>query len=132
MTYPAAHFFILINKRSRWDCLPALFPYAKSCSGKRAATRFKAHPAVRPLIKNTESLDMVRIWCQKVACTVCRCNTPERLAAGGRCVAQLRQYRNFRRGMDMALTGAQAAAQTLISAASTASRKICLRFIITT
>ncbi|VDR25107.1 oxidoreductase [Raoultella terrigena] len=34
------------------------------------------------------------------------------------------------RGMDMALIGAQAAAQTLIHACRTARRKICLRHII--
>ena len=52
---------------------------------------------------------MVRIWCQKVACAVCRCNTP---VTAGRCVNTGISVR----GMDMALTGAQAAAQTLISA----------------
>ncbi len=56
---------------------PPLLPYAKSCSGKRAAgSRFKTHPAVRPLIKTRNHWSMVRIWCQKVACAVCRCNTP--------------------------------------------------------
>ena len=37
MTYPAAHFFIPVTNALVRDCLPALFPYAKSCSGKRAA-----------------------------------------------------------------------------------------------
>lgn len=56
---------------------------------------------------------MVRIWCQKVACTVCPGN-------GWLLVGDaLRSCVNTGisvRGMDMALTGAQAAAQTLISA----------------
>ncbi len=71
MTYPAAHFFILITNALVRDCLPALFPYAKSCSASELLTRFKAHPAVRPLIKTRNHWSMVRIWCQKVACTVC-------------------------------------------------------------
>ena len=80
-------------------------------------TRFKTHPAVRPLIKTRNYWSMVRIWCQKVACAVCRCNTP--VTAGCWWAMRLRSCVNTGisvRGMDMALTGAQAAAQTLISA----------------
>ncbi len=87
---------------------------------------------MHPLIKNTESLEYGAHWCQKVACTVCQCNTPVTAGSGGRYVAQLRQYRNFRARYGMALAGAQAAAQTLISARQHRSRKICFRFIITT
>ncbi len=70
MTYPAAHFFILTTNALVRDCLPALLPYAKSCPASELLTRFKTHPAVRPLIKTRNHWSMVRIWCQKVACAV--------------------------------------------------------------
>lgn len=60
-------------------------------------TRFKAHPAVRPLIKNTESLEYGAHLVPEGGLH----SMPVQYAGNGwllvgRCVAQLRQYRNFR------------------------------------
>ena len=80
-------------------------------------TRFKAHPAVRPLIKNTESLEYGAHLVPEGGLH----SMPVQYAGNGWLLVgdALRSCVNTGisvRGMDMALTGAQAAAQTLISA----------------
>ena len=80
-------------------------------------TRFKAHPAVRPLIKNTESLEHGAHLVPEGGLH----SMPVQYAGNGWLLVgdALRSCVNTGisvRGMDMALTGAQAAAQTLISA----------------
>ncbi|GAB3991237.1 hypothetical protein GCM10029978_119610 [Actinoallomurus acanthiterrae] len=80
-------------------------------------TRFKTHPAVRPLIKNTESLEYGAHLVPEGGLH----SMPVQYAGNGWLLVgdALRSCVNTGisvRGMDMALTGAQAAAQTLISA----------------
>ncbi len=56
--FPAAHFFILINKRSRSGIVCPLSSLTQSrVPASELLARFKTYPAVRPLIKNTESLE---------------------------------------------------------------------------
>ncbi|MGE9204566.1 FAD-dependent oxidoreductase, partial [Escherichia coli] len=79
--------------------------------------RFKTHPAVRPLIKNTESLEYGAHLVPEGGLH----SMPVQYAGNGWLLVgdALRSCVNTGisvRGMDMALTGAQAAAQTLISA----------------
>ncbi len=79
--------------------------------------RFKTHPAVRPLIKNTESLEYGAHLVPEGGLR----SMPVQYAGNGWLLVgdALRSCVNTGisvRGMDMALTGAQAAAQTLISA----------------
>lgn len=76
---------------------------------------------------------MVRIWCQKVAWR----SMPVQYAGNGWLLVgdALRSCVNTGisvRGMDMALTGAHGGTNADKRLASTASRKICFRFIITT
>lgn len=59
---------------------------------------------------------MVRIWCQKVACAVCGAIRGNGWLLVGDALRSCVNTGISVRGMDMALTGAQAAAQTLISA----------------
>ena len=80
-------------------------------------TRFKTHPAVRPLIKNTELLEYGAHLVPEGGLR----SMPVQYAGNGWLLVgdALRSCVNTGisvRGMDMALTGAQAAAQTLISA----------------
>ena len=98
MTYPGGAFLYTNQQTLSLGIVCPLSSLTQSrVPASELLARFKTHPAVRPAYqKHGNHWSMVRIWCQKVALH----SMPVQYAGNGwllvgRCVAQLRQYRNF-------------------------------------